>query len=83
MGNPAAIPSKVEPAFLDSHAAAVYLGLSPRTLDRWRWAGFGPRWRKHGGKVLYSITDLRAWSDSRVCTSTSDSGPGMKSGAPA
>lgn len=72
MANPAERPSRIEPAFLDSHTAAVYIGLSPRTLDRWRWAGIGPRYRKHGGRVLYSVADLLAWSESRACSSTAD-----------
>lgn len=68
----AALP--VEPAFLDSHGAAVFLGLRARTLDRWRWAGRGPRFRRHGGRVVYAVADLLAWSEAQVRVSTSDPG---------
>jgi hypothetical protein len=29
-------------------------GVSPRTLERWRWLGFGPRYMKIGGRVVLS-----------------------------
>ena len=28
--------------------------LSPRTLERWRWLGQGPRYLKVGGRVVYA-----------------------------
>lgn len=33
-------------------------GLSPRTLERWRWIGSGPAWLKVGGSVRYRIEDI-------------------------
>jgi hypothetical protein len=65
----------VEAAFLNSIEAARFLGLSPRTLDRWRWAGFGPRFRRHGGRVVYAVADLLAWSEAQARTSTRDRAP--------
>ena len=35
--------------------------LSHRTLERWRWAGCGPRYVKVGGRVLYRIEDVEAY----------------------
>lgn len=35
--------------------------LSPRTLERWRWEGFGPAHLKIGGRVLYRIEDVQAY----------------------
>ena len=35
--------------------------LSPRTLERWRWAGCGPRYVKVGGRVLYRLEDIEAY----------------------
>lgn len=67
-------PTPIGGQFLDSTGAATFLGLRPRTLDRWRWAGKGPRYRRHGGRVMYAIADLTAWSESQARTSTSDSG---------
>lgn len=38
--------------------AASFLGLAPKTLSRWRWAGKGPAYRKLGSSVRYRIEDL-------------------------
>jgi hypothetical protein len=32
--------------------------VSPRTLERWRWLGQGPRFMKLGGRVAYRIQDV-------------------------
>lgn len=32
--------------------------LSPRTLERWRWLGLGPRYLKVGGRVIYRLEDI-------------------------
>jgi predicted DNA-binding transcriptional regulator AlpA len=66
--NPIPIPGK----FLDNREAAEYLRLSPRTLDRHRLTGEGPRYRKFGRRVVYAIDDLEAWANERVfeCTRT-------------
>ncbi len=45
--------------------AAAYLRLTRAALDRYRWSGGGPKYRKHGGRVFYHIDDLNAWSESR------------------
>jgi hypothetical protein len=62
------IPGK----FLDNGQAAEFLRLSPRTLDRLRLTGEGPRYRKFGRRVVYAIVDLEAWANERIfgCTST-------------
>lgn len=51
--------------YLDTIRAAEYLGLSHRTLEKMRWEGSGPRYRKHGRYVRYRTEDLDAWSASR------------------
>ena len=38
--------------------------ISRRTLDRWRWAGEGPRFLKLGGRVVYRIADIEAFNSS-------------------
>lgn len=48
--------------FLNTAQAAHYIGLTARTLANMRWKGDGPRFRKHGGRVLYHIDDLEDWS---------------------
>jgi hypothetical protein len=57
---------------LDTVKAAEFLFLSPRTLEKWRVIGGGPRFRKHGRRVVYRLEELRAWSGSRECETTSD-----------
>ncbi len=48
--------------FLTTQQAAFYLGLSPRTLQEYRTAGTGPRFRRHSRRIRYHIDDLDAWS---------------------
>lgn len=48
--------------FLNTAQAAFYLGLAAHTLEKMRYAGKGPRYRKHGAFVRYHIDDLNAWS---------------------
>lgn len=57
--------------FLDVKEAAAYLRLKKRTLDNMRWQGVGPRFRKHGGRVVYHRDDLKAWSEGARRRSTS------------
>ena len=57
---------------LNQREAATLLGLSVRTLERYRCTGFGPAYRKLGRRVLYSSADIDTWTASRVRTSTSD-----------
>jgi hypothetical protein len=35
--------------------------ISPRTLERWRWLGQGPRYLKIGGRVVYRLEDIEAY----------------------
>ena len=65
-------PTKPGSPFLTTVQAADYVGLSPRTLEKMRVLGGGPRYRKHGRYVRYHIDDLNAWSSSRTHDSTSD-----------
>ena len=55
--------------FLRTHEAARLLGLSPRTLEKYRCHGSGPTFRKLGGRVVYAIDDLEAWADQAACRS--------------
>jgi hypothetical protein len=45
--------------------------LSPRTLERWRWLGQGPRHLKIGGRVVYRLDDIEAFEAASVRDSTS------------
>jgi len=62
------------PRFLRTPEAARFLGLSGRTLEKHRYFGTGPAYRRLGGRVVYSIEDLRAWADLGTKYSTSDPG---------
>jgi predicted DNA-binding transcriptional regulator AlpA len=73
--------SALPPRFLRTQEAALFLGLSPRTLEKHRVCGTGPLYRKLGGRVVYSIRDLQEWADAGVKRSTSDPGMGTVSTA--
>ena len=89
---PDAVP--MPPRYLRTKEAAVFLSLSPRTLEKHRTYGTGPAYRKLGGRVVYSVEDLQAWVARGAVTSTSDprgsilpakrhSMPGVLPGSPA
>ena len=51
---------------------AEILGVSSRTLEGWRVRGDGPAFLRLGRRrVAYRWSDIQAWLDSRVATSTS------------
>jgi predicted DNA-binding transcriptional regulator AlpA len=58
--------------YLNQAAAAAFLGLSERTLERFRLDGRGPKYHKLGRRVAYTREDLVAWADSRRRSSASD-----------
>jgi hypothetical protein len=58
--------------YLSNAEAAAFLALSPRTLEKLRVIGGGPKFRKLGRRVVYSPDDLNSWADARICSSTSD-----------
>lgn len=41
--------------------AATYLGLSPRTLEKWRSTGRGPVYARLGRLIVYRFEDLDNW----------------------
>ncbi len=70
---PAATQQPVQPArYLTNDEAAVFLRLSPRTLEKQRVIGGGPRFRKFGRRVMYAVADLETWADARSFEATSD-----------
>ena len=64
--------ANLPPRFLRTKEAAVFLSLSPRTLEKHRTYGTGPMFRKLGGRVVYAIDELEAWADKGKVASTSD-----------
>ena len=63
-----------EKNYLNTHQAAVLLGLSAKTLSRYRVSGTGPVFHRFGGRVRYLREDLQAWAVSRRRASTADDG---------
>lgn len=57
-------------SFLTIEEAADLLRVKRRTLDNLRWQGLGPKFRRHGGRVVYRRSDLMAWSEQRTATTT-------------
>ena len=60
---------------LSTKQAARIMGLSHRTLERYRLTGQGPAYRKLGGRVVYHPADLERWIEAARRSSTSDPGP--------
>jgi excisionase family DNA binding protein len=48
---------------LTEREASEYLRVAPRTLQRWRQLGRGPRFVRAGRRVLYRKHDLDDWLD--------------------
>jgi hypothetical protein len=65
-------PQNTGTRYLTNAEAAAYLKLSPRTLEKHRVIGGGPRFRKLGRRVVYALQDLEGWANLRACESTSD-----------
>ena len=66
--------------YLSTREAAAWLGLSPRTLDRYRVSGDGPAFHRFGGRVRYLAADLDDWAGARRRLSTSDDGTAGREG---
>ena len=50
--------------FVDERFVAQYFQVSLATVRRWRLVGRGPRYRKLGALVRYSVQDLKVFEDS-------------------
>ncbi len=53
------------------NALARRWAMSPRTLERWRWTGGGPRYLKVGKRIVYRLEDVEAFEAVRLHESTS------------
>ena len=51
--------------YFSTREAAAWLGLSPRTLDRYRASSDGPAFHRFGSRVRYLAVDLEAWASAR------------------
>lgn len=57
---------------MDQHAFGRMVGITTKTAEAWRVRGFGPRYIKVGTLVRYRKSDVRAWIESRIVSSTSE-----------
>lgn len=68
--------AELPPRLLRTPDAARFLGISIRTLEKHRTYGTGPTYRKIGGRVVYAVDDLQAWSAIGARKSTRDTNVG-------
>ena len=52
-----------KPEYLSSREVSVIYGIQAKTLEMWRWRGVGPKFRKFGRLVRYSVRDLEEWAE--------------------
>ena len=58
---------------INQREVAQLLGVSERTLEKWRRTGAGPPFISISSRCIrYRIADLRNWQDQRVRHKTSD-----------
>src|SRR5471032_3289247 len=69
--------------FLNTPQAAHYLGLSKKTLEKFRVIGGSPKFRRHGNHVVYHIKDLDDWSEGTTHITTHTPAPVADTGATA
>ena len=62
----------MSPTYLTQVELALRWRISPRTLERWRWAGEGLPFTKVGGRVLYSLSDIEAYEAAQTRCVTGD-----------
>ena len=61
-------------SLLTQQGLSELIGVSPRTLERWRVEGSGPRFCRAGRKILYPSEDVEKWLLANRRSSTSDHG---------
>ncbi|MCK9214107.1 MAG: DNA-binding protein [Rhodoferax sp.] len=47
-------------------------GLSPKTLERWRVIGIGPKFIRLPGKLIYRLCDIDAYENDCLISSTAE-----------
>ncbi|MBK8208642.1 MAG: helix-turn-helix domain-containing protein [Rhodospirillales bacterium] len=51
---------------LNQKQLAERWGISPKTLERWRWLGQGPKFLKLGGRIAYRLEDIEAYEQQQL-----------------
>jgi len=58
---------------INENHASQFLGLSPRTLQSFRYRGTGPKYIRLSSRCIrYRRFDLKEWSDSHIRSNTSE-----------
>jgi hypothetical protein len=57
---------------LNTARAAPIIGVTAGTLENWRVAGKGPKFRRAGRKVVYDLPDIEEWKAANRYSSTSE-----------
>ncbi len=63
--------TELKTKYYGTKAAARYLGLSHKTLEKYRVSGGGPRFIKMGRQARYLLEDLDEWATKSAFVSTS------------
>jgi hypothetical protein len=64
---------------LDQNQLSERWNMSPRTLERWRYQGEGPKFLKIGGRVLYRLEDIERHEAERLRANTAKPQPAARS----
>ena len=62
----------MEKMVMSENELAQHWGVSPKTLQRWRSEGRGPRYLKLSKRVTYPLVEIRAFESNALYASTSD-----------
>jgi predicted DNA-binding transcriptional regulator AlpA len=57
---------------IQSKDLALMLDISPKTLERWRYQGTGPQYKKIGRRVYYALSDLEDYLEKQTFQSTAE-----------
>lgn len=50
-------------SYLTTKETAQFLGVSIRTLERWRQMGISPPYLKQGAVIRYALDELKEWAE--------------------
>ncbi len=69
-GTQSLLGAVIETRWLDTAAAAAFLGHTVGTLQTYRWMGTGPTFRRIGRRIVYAMGDLDAWREAHPSPKT-------------
>lgn len=64
----------IQPEYLNTQQAAIYLGMSKQTLEIWRCHGCGPEFHKLSQMVRYKRSTLDEFMNTKIKTNTINGG---------